>query len=138
MVFLYSGEPQSEEEKEEEVKPVEETEEDTTPRSAVIENIQNSGQEFLTMLVENVLKGSSAESKDFNIEMIPESNCAVVTFSNSKCKSWVLSTNTMHTYKILAFYKGLSVDHLLLFSVTYISFHRCRPFLCILSKKWNN
>uniref|UniRef100_A0A8C2ACV7 Poly [ADP-ribose] polymerase n=1 Tax=Cyprinus carpio TaxID=7962 RepID=A0A8C2ACV7_CYPCA len=78
------GEPQSEEEKEEKVEPPEETEEDTTPRSAVIENIQNSGQEFLTMLVENVLKGSSAESDDFSIEIIPESNCAVVTFSNSK------------------------------------------------------
>ncbi len=69
MVFLHSGELQSEEEKEEVVEPVEETEEDTTPRSAVIEHIQNNGQEFLTMLVENVLKGSSAESKDFNIEI---------------------------------------------------------------------
>uniref|UniRef100_A0A8C2G3T2 Poly [ADP-ribose] polymerase n=1 Tax=Cyprinus carpio TaxID=7962 RepID=A0A8C2G3T2_CYPCA len=78
----------SEEEKEEKVEPPEETEEDTTPTSAVIENIQNSGQEFLTMLVENVLKGSSAESDDFSIEIIPESNCAVVTFSKSKCKSW--------------------------------------------------
>ncbi|KAL0184254.1 hypothetical protein M9458_019950, partial [Cirrhinus mrigala] len=84
MVFLHSGEYQTEEEKEEEVEQVEEMEEDTTPRSAVIENIQNSGEEFLTMLVEKVLKGSSAESKDFNIEIIPESNCAVVTFSNSK------------------------------------------------------
>ncbi|KAK2905058.1 hypothetical protein Q8A67_006857 [Cirrhinus molitorella] len=81
---ITKGEPQSEEEKEEEVEPVEETEENTTPRSAVIENIQSSSQEFLTMLVENVLKGSSAESKDFSIEIIPESNCAVMTFSNSK------------------------------------------------------
>uniref|UniRef100_A0A673KLM8 Poly [ADP-ribose] polymerase n=1 Tax=Sinocyclocheilus rhinocerous TaxID=307959 RepID=A0A673KLM8_9TELE len=82
--IITAGEPQSGEEKEEKVEPLEETEEDTTPRSAVIENIQNSGQEFLTMLVENILKGSSAESKDFNIEIIPESNCAVVAFSNSK------------------------------------------------------
>ncbi|KTF89145.1 hypothetical protein cypCar_00005074 [Cyprinus carpio] len=82
--IITAGEPQSEEEKEEKVEPPEETEEDTTPTSAVIENIQNSGQEFLTMLVENVLKGSSAESDDFSIEIIPESNCAVVTFSKSK------------------------------------------------------
>ncbi|XP_067299868.1 poly(ADP-ribose) polymerase family member 14-related sequence 1 isoform X2 [Pseudorasbora parva] len=78
---------QSQSEEEEEVKIVEEEEEeeeDTTHRSAVIENIQNSGQEFLTMLVENVQKGSAAESNDFSIEMIPESNCAVVTFSYSK------------------------------------------------------
>uniref|UniRef100_A0A8C1JK40 Poly [ADP-ribose] polymerase n=1 Tax=Cyprinus carpio TaxID=7962 RepID=A0A8C1JK40_CYPCA len=83
------------------VEPPEETEEDTTPTSAVIENIQNSGQEFLTMLVENVLKGSSAESDDFSIEIIPESNCAVVTFSKSKCKSWVVSHSTMYVQKVL-------------------------------------
>ncbi|XP_026127707.1 poly [ADP-ribose] polymerase 14-like isoform X1 [Carassius auratus] len=81
---IAAGEPQSEEEIEEDVEQVEETEEDTTPRSTVIENTQNCGQEFLTMLVENVLKGSSAESKDFDTEIIPEINCAVVTFSNSK------------------------------------------------------
>uniref|UniRef100_A0A8C1XM30 Poly [ADP-ribose] polymerase n=1 Tax=Cyprinus carpio TaxID=7962 RepID=A0A8C1XM30_CYPCA len=77
-------EPQSEEEKEENNEPPEETKDDITPRSAVIENIQNSAQEFLTMLVENVLKGSSAEPNDFSIETIPESNSAVVTFSKSK------------------------------------------------------
>lgn len=93
MMFLYSGEPHSEEEEEEEeekVEPPEKKEDDATHRSAVIENIQNNGQEFLTMLVENVLKGSSAESNDFSIEMISESNCAVVTFSYSKGKSWVV------------------------------------------------
>ncbi|XP_051998367.1 LOW QUALITY PROTEIN: protein mono-ADP-ribosyltransferase PARP14-like [Xyrauchen texanus] len=74
------GELKSEVE-EEEVEPTEEKE-DTTCRSAVIENIQNNSQEFLVMLVENVLKGPS-ESKDFSIEVIPESNCAVVTFSNN-------------------------------------------------------
>ncbi|XP_058642232.1 poly(ADP-ribose) polymerase family member 14-related sequence 1 isoform X2 [Onychostoma macrolepis] len=78
-----AGEPQSEE-KEEMIEPPEETEEITTPRSAVVENIPNSGQDFLAMLVENVLKGSSAESKDFSIETIQESNCAVVTFSDGK------------------------------------------------------
>ncbi|XP_051564334.1 poly(ADP-ribose) polymerase family member 14-related sequence 1 isoform X2 [Myxocyprinus asiaticus] len=66
---------------EEEVEPTEEKE-DTTCRSAVIENIQNNSQEFLVMLVENVLKGHS-ESKDFSIEIIPESHCAVVTFSDN-------------------------------------------------------
>uniref|UniRef100_A0A673IG12 Poly [ADP-ribose] polymerase 14-like n=1 Tax=Sinocyclocheilus rhinocerous TaxID=307959 RepID=A0A673IG12_9TELE len=76
---ITAGEPQSEEK--EKFEPPEETKEDTTPRSVVIENIQNNGQEFLTMLVENVLKGSSVESKDFSIETVPETNCAVVTFS---------------------------------------------------------
>ncbi len=109
MVYIHSGELHSEEEKEEVVEPVEETEEDTTPRSAVIEHIQNNGQEFLTMLVENVLKGSSAESNDFSIEIIPESDCAVVTFSNSKGKSWVLSPNRMYSLDVLAS-NVLSVD----------------------------
>lgn len=85
-MFLYSDEPQSEED-EKKVEPPEEKEDNTTCRSAVIENIQNNGREFLTMLVENVLKGSSAESNDFSIEMIPEGNCAVVTFSYSKGRS---------------------------------------------------
>lgn len=103
-MFLHSGEPQNKDKKEEKVEPLEETEEDITPRSAVIENIQKSGREFLTMLVENVLKGSSAESDDFSIEIIPESNCAVVTFSNSKCKSWVVSHNTLYSSDVNAKY----------------------------------
>lgn len=41
--------------------------------------------EFLEMLVENVLKGGS-EAKDYSIEVIPESDCAVVTFANNKGK----------------------------------------------------
>ncbi|XP_043104773.1 poly(ADP-ribose) polymerase family member 14-related sequence 1 [Puntigrus tetrazona] len=72
------------EEKANVVEPPEETEEDATLKSAVIENIQNISPDFLAMLVESVLKGSSAESKDFSIEPIPESSCAVVTFSSSK------------------------------------------------------
>lgn len=80
---LYPGEQKSEVQKEAE--PVKE-EEETTCRQAVIENIQNASQDFLVMLVENVLKGSSAESRDFSIEVIPESNCAVVTFSSNKGK----------------------------------------------------
>lgn len=94
-VNTITGEPHSEEEEEEEeekVEPPEKKEDDATHRSAVIENIQNNGQEFLTMLVENVLKGSSAESNDFSIEMISESNCAVVTFSYSKdAKNFIIS-----------------------------------------------
>ncbi|XP_059417878.1 protein mono-ADP-ribosyltransferase PARP14-like [Carassius carassius] len=82
--IITAGEPQNKDKKDEKVESLEETEEDTTPKSAVIENIQKSGREFLTMLVENVLKGSSAESDDFSIEIIPESNCAVVAFSKSK------------------------------------------------------
>ncbi|XP_057191412.1 poly(ADP-ribose) polymerase family member 14-related sequence 1 isoform X2 [Triplophysa rosa] len=78
---LSSGELKSEALKEAE--PIEE-EEETTCRQAVIENVQNVSQDFLVMLVENVLKGSTAESKDFSIEVIPESNCAVVTLSSNK------------------------------------------------------
>ncbi len=103
-MFLHSGEPLSEEEKEENDELLEETEEDATPRSAVIENIPKNGQEFLTMLVENVLKGSSAESKDFSIETIPECNCAVVTFSKSMCKSWVVFPNTLYSSDVLPKY----------------------------------
>ncbi|XP_016389906.1 poly(ADP-ribose) polymerase family member 14-related sequence 1 isoform X2 [Sinocyclocheilus rhinocerous] len=108
--IITAGEPQSGEEKEEKVEPLEETEEDTTPRSAVIENIQNSGQEFLTMLVENILKGSSAESKDFNIEIIPESNCAVVAFSNSKYVQRVLKEQHQlkkQPFRVLPYYETL-------------------------------
>lgn len=112
MMFLFSGEPHSEEEEEEKVEPPEKKEEDTTHRSAVIENIQNSGQEFLTMLVENVLKGSSAESNDFSIEMIPESNCAVVTFSYSKGKSWVVFSRRVYSPDVHG--DGGGVDHLAL------------------------
>ncbi|KTF83681.1 hypothetical protein cypCar_00013089 [Cyprinus carpio] len=107
---ITEGEPQSEEEIEEEEEPVEETEEDITPRSAVIENTQNCGQEFLTMLVENVLKGSSAESKDFNTEIIPESNCVVVTFSNSKYVQKVLEEQHQikkQPFRVLPYYESL-------------------------------
>ncbi|KAK9969248.1 hypothetical protein ABG768_027441 [Culter alburnus] len=89
---ITADEPQSEED-EKKVEPPEEKEDNTTCRSAVIENIQNNGREFLTMLVENVLKGSSAESNDFSIEMIPEGNCAVVTFSYSKdAETFIISS----------------------------------------------
>ncbi|XP_026865825.2 poly(ADP-ribose) polymerase family member 14-related sequence 1 [Electrophorus electricus] len=74
-----SGELQCEEVKEE----LPEDSTDPAPRSAVLSNIQNMSQEFLHMLVENVLKGGS-ESKEFNIEFITESNCAVVTFPSRK------------------------------------------------------
>ncbi|TRZ02744.1 hypothetical protein DNTS_005427 [Danionella cerebrum] len=60
----------------------EDKEDESAPRSVVIENIQNNNEEILTMLVENVLRGSSEH--DFSIEVIPESNCAVVTFSTRK------------------------------------------------------
>ncbi|XP_065148690.2 poly(ADP-ribose) polymerase family member 14-related sequence 1 isoform X2 [Paramisgurnus dabryanus] len=84
-----AGEPKSEDN--EEVKATEE-EDDGTRRQAVIENIQNSTQDFLQMLVENVLKGTPAELNDFNIEVIQESNCAVVTFScNKDTENFILS-----------------------------------------------
>ncbi|KAL7881398.1 hypothetical protein AOLI_G00082460, partial [Acnodon oligacanthus] len=51
--------------------------------SAVLENIQDMSQDILVMLVENVLK-EGRESKDFSIEIIPESNCAVVTKPGAK------------------------------------------------------
>lgn len=96
MMFLYSGEPQIEEE-EKMVEPPEEKEDNTTCRPAVIENIQNISREFLTMLVENVLKLSSAESNDFSIEMIPEGNCAVVTFSYSKGRAIVVFPSKIYS-----------------------------------------
>lgn len=83
--------------REEEEDEKEEKGEDTTVRSAVIKNIQNSNQEFLSILIENVLRGSSTELTDFSIEIIPESNCAVVTFSNRKGKSCVVSSSPSHT-----------------------------------------
>ncbi|XP_073711243.1 poly(ADP-ribose) polymerase family member 14-related sequence 1 isoform X2 [Misgurnus anguillicaudatus] len=71
-----------------------EEEEDGTRRQAVIENIQNSNQEFLQMLVENILKETPAKSKDINIEVIQESNCAVVTFScNKDTENFILSAS---------------------------------------------
>lgn len=81
---LNPGELKSE--AQEEAEPIEE-EEETTCRQAVIENIQNVSQDFLVMLVENVLNGSTDESEEFNIEVIPEINCGVVTFSSNKGKA---------------------------------------------------
>ncbi|XP_040913508.1 poly(ADP-ribose) polymerase family member 14-related sequence 1 [Toxotes jaculatrix] len=55
--------------------------------SAVLENIPESlNQEFLEMLVENVLKDSesSAASERFTLEVIPGSSSAVVTFQSGK------------------------------------------------------
>lgn len=102
-MFLYSGEPQSEEE-EKRFEPPEEKEDNTTRRSAVIENVTKSDREYVTMLVENVLKGSSAESNDFSIEMIPEGNCAVVTFSYSKGRSLVVFPSKIYSSDVHAIY----------------------------------
>ncbi|KAM4558451.1 poly(ADP-ribose) polymerase family member 14-related sequence 1 isoform 3-T3 [Odontesthes bonariensis] len=55
--------------------------------SAVLENIpENASQEFLEMLVENVLKdlSSSSGSQDFVLEVIPDMSLAVVTFQSEK------------------------------------------------------
>lgn len=67
---------------EEDIGPGEDSEE-SSHKSAVIKNIQNLKHEFLDMLVENVLR-ESPESKDVSIEVIPECDCAVVTFTNNK------------------------------------------------------
>ncbi|XP_076854469.1 poly(ADP-ribose) polymerase family member 14-related sequence 1 [Brachyhypopomus gauderio] len=72
-------EPQCEEVKEE----PDDDGEDPAPRSAVLRNTQNMTQEYLHMLVENILK-TSPETKEFSIEMIPENNCAVATFCSRK------------------------------------------------------
>ncbi|KAG9271270.1 poly ADP-ribose polymerase 14 [Astyanax mexicanus] len=76
-------EPPSEEPQCEESEEQEPTEESEGRRSAVLENIQNMNQEFLVMLVENIIR-DAPESKEFSIEVIPESNCAVVTFTSRK------------------------------------------------------
>ncbi|RVE58381.1 hypothetical protein OJAV_G00209100 [Oryzias javanicus] len=56
-------------------------EEELCSTSAVLENVPaETGQEFLEMLVENVLKGLSSSSQKFSLEMIPEISSAVVTF----------------------------------------------------------
>ncbi|KAK3568803.1 hypothetical protein QTP86_017403 [Hemibagrus guttatus] len=57
--------------------------EESSPTSAVIKNIQNLKQDYLFMLVENVL-GCSPEEKNVSIEVIPECGFAVVTFPNNK------------------------------------------------------
>ncbi|KAL7881397.1 hypothetical protein AOLI_G00082450, partial [Acnodon oligacanthus] len=81
------AEPQTEEAKKPE--PAEESE-DLSRRSAVLENIQNMSQEFLVMLVENILKVE--ESELFEIEVIQESNCAVIKFMTRKdAENFILS-----------------------------------------------
>ncbi|XP_041856787.1 poly(ADP-ribose) polymerase family member 14-related sequence 1 isoform X2 [Melanotaenia boesemani] len=62
-------------------------EEELSSTSAVFENIpDNVSQEFLEMLVENVLKdlSSSSSSQDFMLEVIPDISSAVVTFQSGK------------------------------------------------------
>lgn len=56
-------------------------EEELCSTSAVLENISaETSQEFLEMLVENVLKGLRLSSQKFSLEMLPEISSAVVTF----------------------------------------------------------
>ncbi|XP_062861937.1 poly(ADP-ribose) polymerase family member 14-related sequence 1 [Trichomycterus rosablanca] len=63
--------------------------EGSSRRSAVIENIQTMNKEMLVMLVENILKNRS--DLNFKVEVIPESNCAVVTFAKIKdAKDFIL------------------------------------------------
>ncbi|XP_066497152.1 poly(ADP-ribose) polymerase family member 14-related sequence 1 isoform X2 [Hoplias malabaricus] len=60
-------------------------------QSAVLENIQDMNKEFLIMLVENVFK-DAPESKAFDIEVISENNCAVITFPKRKdAENFILS-----------------------------------------------
>uniref|UniRef100_A0A8C7ZG84 Poly [ADP-ribose] polymerase n=1 Tax=Oryzias sinensis TaxID=183150 RepID=A0A8C7ZG84_9TELE len=56
-------------------------EEELCSTSAVLENISaETSQEFLEMLVENVLKGLRLSSQKFSLETLPEISSAVVTF----------------------------------------------------------
>uniref|UniRef100_A0A3B3CK32 Poly [ADP-ribose] polymerase n=1 Tax=Oryzias melastigma TaxID=30732 RepID=A0A3B3CK32_ORYME len=56
-------------------------EEELSSTSVVLENVpEETSQEFLEMLVENVLKGLGSSSQKFSLEMIPEISSAVVTF----------------------------------------------------------
>lgn len=74
-----STEPESEEEEKHE--PASDNK-SANQKSVVLENIQDMSKDFLVMLVENVLK-EDPESKNFSIEVIPESKCAVITFANT-------------------------------------------------------
>lgn len=60
--------------------------EELTSTSAVLENIPESvNQEFMEMLVENVVKDlSSTTASSFSLELIPDGSCGVVTFQNGK------------------------------------------------------
>ncbi|XP_017276145.1 poly(ADP-ribose) polymerase family member 14-related sequence 1 [Kryptolebias marmoratus] len=65
------------------------TDEELCSTSAVLENIPDSvNQEFLEMLVENVIKDlTSTTASLFTLEVIPEGSCGVVTFQNGKDNS---------------------------------------------------
>lgn len=56
---------------------------------AVLGNIDKLSQEFLEMLVENVLKGpdSQSVSQSFTLDIIPYISSAVVTFQSGKGKA---------------------------------------------------
>lgn len=62
-------------------------EEELCSTSAVLENIpEKVNEEFLEMLVENILKAQSLPStpQDFTLEIIPDISSAVVTFQSGK------------------------------------------------------
>ncbi|NWY06730.1 PAR14 polymerase, partial [Nothoprocta ornata] len=62
---------------------VENSQESVPPALVVLKNVQETvGDYMLIMLVENI-SGLSEEDKDFSVEMIPEINAAVVTFSGN-------------------------------------------------------
>lgn len=67
--------------------------EELSSTSAALENVPESvSQEFLEMLVENVLKDlSSTTASTFTLEIIPECSCGVVTFQNGKGTQFTFS-----------------------------------------------
>lgn len=67
--------------------------------SAVLENIpENVNQEFLEMLIENVLKDlSSSTASNFTLEVFPYGSYGVVTFQNGK------GTDSVYIFKKLNF-----------------------------------
>ncbi|XP_061579914.1 poly(ADP-ribose) polymerase family member 14-related sequence 1 isoform X2 [Cololabis saira] len=72
---------------EEKGKEADAADEELCSTSAVLENLSERGsEEFLQMLVENILKAHahSSASQGFNLEIIPEISSAVVTFQSGK------------------------------------------------------
>uniref|UniRef100_A0A8C4EUA4 Poly [ADP-ribose] polymerase n=1 Tax=Dicentrarchus labrax TaxID=13489 RepID=A0A8C4EUA4_DICLA len=80
--------------------------------SAVLGNIPATlSQEFLEMLVENILKDPDSPSalKSFNLEVVPEISSAVVTFQSGKgtCTWKILTTKVTDVTMVYPFYKSL-------------------------------
>ncbi|NXA55432.1 PAR14 polymerase, partial [Nothocercus julius] len=78
----------------------ENSQESVPPALVVLENVRETiGHYMLIMLVENI-SGLSEEDNDFSVEMIPEINAAVVTFSESTAtEEFVKKFNQNHRAK---------------------------------------